>query len=82
MAFHGPSRTVIDGSFAQTIELVAGFSSWEVKHMAHAVKWVKRCPSPMPGNIQIEILPLFKAADFGETLIPEVSGLEDRIPVK
>jgi len=65
IAFDGPSRTVIDGPFTETRELVAGFWLWEVKDMAEAVEWVKRCPNPMPGPSEIEIRPVFEAADFG-----------------
>jgi hypothetical protein len=65
IAFDGPSRTVIDGPFSETRELVAGFWLWEVKDMAEAVEWVKRCPNPMPGPSEIEIRPVFEAADFG-----------------
>jgi hypothetical protein len=65
IAFDGPRRTVIDGPFAETKELVAGFWLWEVKDMAQAVEWVKRCPNPMPGPSEIEIRPVFEAADFG-----------------
>jgi len=65
IAFDGPGRTVIDGPFTETRELVAGFWLWEVKDMAEAVEWVKRCPNPMPGPSEIEIRPVFEAADFG-----------------
>ena len=78
VAFDGPGRTVIDGPFAETRELVAGFWVWEVKDMAEAVAWVKRCPNPMPGPGEIEIRPVFEAADFGDALTPEVAGLHDR----
>jgi hypothetical protein len=78
VAFDGPGRTVIDGPFAETRELVAGFWLWEVKDMAEAVEWVKRCPNPMPGPSEIEIRPVFEAADFGEALAPEIAGLHDR----
>jgi hypothetical protein len=71
VAFDGPSRTVIDGRFAETRELVAGFWLWEVKDMAEAVEWVKRCPNPMLGPSEIEIRPVFEAADFGDALTPE-----------
>jgi len=64
VAFDGPGRTVIDGPFAETRELVAGFWLWEVKDMAEAVAWVKRCPNPMPGPSEIEIRPLYEMADF------------------
>ncbi len=64
VAFDGPGRTVTDGPFAQTRELVAGFWLWEVKDMDEAVAWVKRCPNPMPGPSEIEIRPLYEMADF------------------
>ena len=64
VAFDGPGRTVIDGPFAATSELVAGFWLWEVKDMDEAVAWVKRCPNPMPGPSEIEIRPLYEMADF------------------
>jgi hypothetical protein len=82
VAFDGASRTVIDGPFAETGELVAGFWLWEVKDMAEAVEWVKRCPNPMAGPSEIEIRPLFEAADFGEALTPEIAEQEDRIREK
>ena len=64
IAFDGPGRTVIDGPFAQTRELVAGFWLWDVKDMDEAVAWVKRCPNPMPGPSEIEIRPLYEMADL------------------
>jgi hypothetical protein len=64
IAFDGPGRTVIDGPFAATNELVAGFWLWEVKDMAEAVAWAKRCPNPMPGPSELEIRPLYEAEDF------------------
>ena len=64
IAFDGPSRTVIDGPFAHSNELVAGFWLWEVKDMEEAVAWVKRCPNPMPGPSEIEIRPLYELADL------------------
>src|SRR5215204_892271 len=78
VAFDGPSRTVIDGPFAETRELVAGFSLWQVKDMAEAIEWVKRCPNPMPGPSEIEIRPVMDIADFGDALTPEVAELHDR----
>ena len=78
VAFDGPSRTVIEGPFAETRELVAGFWLWQVKDMAEAVAWVKRCPNPMPGPSEIEIRPLYEMADFGEALTPELAEQEDR----
>ena len=76
--FSGTTRTVIDGPFAETRELVAGFWLWKVKDMAEAVEWVKRCPNPMPGPSEIEIRPVFEAADFGEALTPEIAELHGR----
>ena len=78
IAFDGPGRTVIDGPFAETGELVAGFWLWEVKDMDEAVAWVKRCPNPMPGPSEIEIRPLYEMADFEESLTPEVTEIHDR----
>jgi hypothetical protein len=82
VAFDGPNRTVIDGPFAQTNELVAGYWLWEVKDMAEAVEWVKRCPNPMPGPSEIEIRPFYEMADFAEAMTPEVSELHDRTSEK
>jgi hypothetical protein len=79
VAFDGPRRTVIDGPFAETRELVAGYWMWEVKDMAEAVKWVKRCPNPMPGPSEIEIRPVYEMADFAEALTPEVTELHERV---
>jgi hypothetical protein len=82
VAFDGPGRTVIDGPFAETRELVAGFWLWQVKDMAEAVEWAKRCPNPMPGPSEIEIRPVFEAADFGEALTPEIAEQEHRLREK
>jgi hypothetical protein len=82
VAFDGPSRTVIDGPFIETRELVAGFWLWNVKDMAEAVEWVKRCPNPMPGPSELEIRPLFEAEDFGDAMTPELSDLEGRLREK
>ena len=79
VAFDGPQRTVTDGPFAETKELIAGFWLWEVKDMAEAVEWVKRCPNPMPGPSEIEIRPLFEAEDFGAEFTPELREQEDRL---
>ena len=79
VAFDGSSRTVIDGPFVEPRELVAGFWLWEVKGMAEAVEWVKRCPNPMLGPSEIEIRPVFEDADFGDALTPELAQQEDRI---
>ena len=64
VAFDGASRTIIDGPFSATNELVAGFWIWQVKDVAEAVEWVKRCPNPMPGPSEIEIRPLYEMEDF------------------
>jgi hypothetical protein len=82
IAFDGPGRTVIDGPFAETRELVAGFWIWEVKDMAEAVEWAKRCPNPMPGPSELEIRPVFEAADFGEAFTPELIAQEERLREK
>ena len=76
--FNGAKRTVIDGPFAETKELVAGFWLWQVKSMDEALEWVKRCPNPMPGESEIEIRPVFEAEDFGPALTPELRAQEDR----
>ena len=78
VAFDGPGRTVTDGPFAETRELVAGFWLWEVKDMAEAVEWAKRCPNPMPGPSEIEIRPIFEMADFADSMTPAVAELHDR----
>jgi hypothetical protein len=77
--FSGTERTVIDGPFAETKELVAGYWLWTVKSMDEAVEWVKRCPNPMPGESEIEIRPLFEMEDFGEEFTPELREQEERI---
>ena len=77
--FDGAERTVIDGPFAATGELVAGFWLWKVRDMAEAIEWAKRCPNPMPGPSEIEIRPVFEAADFGDALTPEIAEREDRV---
>jgi len=78
VAFDGPGRKVIDGPFAETRELVAGYWLWEVKDMDEALAWVKRCPNPMPGPSEIEIRPIYEMTDFAETLTPEVTEIFDR----
>ena len=77
--FSGEKRTVIDGPFAETKELVAGYWIWEVRSMEEAVEWLKRCPNPMPGESDVEIRPFFEAADFGENLTPEAQEREKRL---
>jgi hypothetical protein len=78
VAFDGPNRTVIDGPFPATSELVAGFWIWQVKDMDEAVAWVKRCPNPMLGPSEIEIRPFYEMEDFAGALTPEVTELFDR----
>ncbi len=78
VAFDGPSRRVIDGPFAETRELVAGYWIWEVRDMDEAVEWVKRCPNPMPGPSEIEIRPVYELSDFAEALTPDVIELHER----
>ncbi len=77
--FSGPGRTVVDGPFSETQELVAGFWIWQVKSLEEAVEWVKRCPNPMPEDSEIEIRPLFEAEDFGEAYTPELRAQEERL---
>ena len=77
--FSGPKRTVIDGPFAETKELVAGFWLWEVKSMAEAVEWAKRCPNPHVGDSELEIRQIFEAEDFGAEFTPELRAQEERI---
>jgi hypothetical protein len=79
IAFDGDRRTVIDGPFAAVSELVAGFWLWEVKDMDEAVAWARRCPNPMSGPSELEIRPLFEAADFGEALTPEIAAREEKM---
>jgi hypothetical protein len=71
IVFDGPSRTVVDGPFAEARELIAGFSIWEVKDMDEAMAWAQRCPNPSPRRGEIEIRPFFEAADLAELLTPE-----------
>ena len=79
VAFDGPERTEINGPFAETAELAAGFWLWQVRDMDEAVEWVKRCPNPMLGPCEIEIRPVFEEEDFGEALTPELAEQEDRL---
>jgi len=69
--FSGPKRSVVDGPFAETKELIAGFWLWQVKSMAEAIEWARRCPNPMPEDSELEIRPVFEVADFAEILTPE-----------
>ena len=78
--FSGAKRTVIDGPFAETKELVAGFWLWQVKSKEEAIEWVKRCPNPFPGTeSEIEIRQVFEAEDFGAEFTPELRAQEERI---
>ncbi len=79
VAFDGDERTVRDGPFPAVGELVAGYWLWEVKNMNEALEWVKRCPNPMPGRSEIEIRPLYEAADFAEAMTPEQVDQEERL---
>ena len=77
--FDGDRRTVIDGPFAETKELVAGFWIWQVSSLEEAIEWVKRCPNPMTGPSDIEIRQIFTSEDFGEEFTPELREREDRL---
>ena len=77
--FSGKSRTVIDGPFTETKELVAGYWLWQVKDMAEAIAWLKRCPNPHLEDCEVEIRPVFEAADFGDALTPELAEQEQRL---
>ena len=78
--FSGAKRTVIDGPFAETKELVAGFWMWQVKSREEAIEWVKRCPNPFPGSdSEIEIRQVFEAEDFGAEFTPELRKQEERL---
>jgi hypothetical protein len=80
--FNGDSRTVVDGPFTETKELVAGFWIWQVKSLQEAVEWVKRCPNPHDGPSEIEIRQVFEAEDFGAALTPELRAMEERLRAK
>jgi hypothetical protein len=77
--FDGPSRTVVDGPFAETKELIAGYWIWQVRSMEEAIEWVKRCPNPMFGPSEIEIRPLYEMEDFGDIVTPEIIEQEQRL---
>ena len=77
--FSGDKRTVIDGPFAETKELVAGFWLWQCRSKEEAIEWVKRCPNPMPGESEIEIRQVFESEDFGEEFTPELREQEERV---
>ena len=77
--FSGKDRTVTDGPFTETKELIAGFWLWQVKSIEEAVEWVKRCPNPMIEESDIDIRPIFEAEDFGKEFTPELRAQEDRL---
>ena len=80
--FSGTKRTVVDGPFAETKELIAGFWLWQVRSMEEAVEWVKRCPNPHAGESQIEIRQVFEAEDFGAEFTPELREQEERLHLR
>ena len=77
--FSGDKRTVIDGPFAETKELIAGFWILQCKSREEVIEWVKRCPNPMPGESEIEIRQIFEASDFGAEFTPELQEQEERL---
>ncbi len=78
--FSGGKKTIVDGPFAETKELVAGYWLWQVKSMEEALEWLRRCPDPMPGEeSEIEVRPVLEADDFGPELTPELRAQEDRL---
>jgi hypothetical protein len=80
--FSGSKRTVIEGPFAETKELIAGFWIWQVKSKEEVIEWVKRCPNPMKGESEIEIRQVFEAEDFGAEFTPELREQEQRVRAK
>lgn len=79
VCFSGKDRMVIDGPFAETKELIAGFWLWKVGSMQEAINWVKRCPNPHEEDCEIEIRPVFEIEDFGEAMTPEMRAQEERV---
>ena len=80
VVFSGGKKTVVDGPFAETKELVAGFWLWQVKSIEEALEWARRCPDPMPGEEAVlEIRPVFEAEDFGQEFTPELRAQEERL---
>lgn len=77
--FHGSTRTVVDGPFPETKELIAGYWLWQVKSIDEAIEWAKRCPNPTGADGEIEIRPIFEAEDFGPELTPELRAQEERL---
>lgn len=79
VVFSGSDRTIVDGPFTETKELVAGFWLWQVRSLDEAIEWARRCPSPMPGGGELEIRPVMEADDFGDNLTPELREAEERL---
>lgn len=80
VVFGGGTKTILDGPFAETKELIAGYWLWQVASMEEAIEWVRRCPDPMPGEeATIEIRPVFEASDFGAEMTPELRAQEERL---
>jgi len=79
VVFSGKKRTVVDGPFAETKELIAGFWIWQVKSFQEALEWAKRCPNPTGEESVLELRPLFEAADFGDEFTPELRAQEERL---
>lgn len=77
--YDGPRRQVVDGPFAETKALIAGFWLWQVRSMEEAIEWARRCPNPHAGPCEIELRPLYEAEDFGEAFTPELREREDRL---
>lgn len=80
--FSGSKRTVVDGPFSETKELIAGYWIWQVRSMEEAVEWLKRCPNPHCEDSDVDIRPVFEAADFGENFTPEARQQEERLREK
>ncbi len=81
--FSGAKRTVIDGPFAETKELIAGFWIWKVQSLDEAVSWARRCPDPMPGeDAELEIRPIFETEDFGAEYTPELRERDERLRIE
>lgn len=77
--FSGASRTLVEGPFGQTDELVAGFWIWQVRSLDEAIEWARRCPNPMPGDSDLEIRPIFEAEDFGDAFTPQLREQEEHL---
>jgi hypothetical protein len=77
--FSGEKRTVIDGPFTEAKELIAGYWMWQVRSMEEAVEWLKRCPNPQDEETEVEIRPVFEAADFGENYTPDLKERDQRL---